>query len=30
MEPIYINNPKNLRIMGKVVMVIRQFRSIAA
>jgi len=30
MEPIYINNPKNLRIMGKVVMVIRQFRSFAA
>lgn len=30
MEPIYINNPKNLRIMGKVVMVIRQVRSVAA
>lgn len=30
MDPIYINNPKSLRIMGKVVMVIRQFRSVAA
>jgi repressor LexA len=30
MEPIYINNPKNLRIMGKVVMVIRQVKSVAA
>jgi repressor LexA len=29
MEPIYINNPKNLRIMGKVVMVIRQIKSFA-
>ncbi len=30
MEPIYINNPKSLRIMGKVVMVIRQVKSVAA
>jgi repressor LexA len=30
MEPIYINNPEQLRIMGKVVMVIRQVKSIAA
>jgi repressor LexA len=29
MEPIYINNPKSLRIMGKVVMVIRQIKSFA-
>ena len=29
MGPIYINNPKSLRIMGKVVMVIRQIKSIA-
>ncbi len=29
MEPIYINNPKSLRIMGKVVMVIRQIKSVA-
>jgi repressor LexA len=29
MDPIYINNPEQLRIMGKVVMVIRQVRSIA-
>lgn len=26
MEPIYVNNPKHLRIMGKVVMVVRQVR----
>lgn len=26
MDPIYINNPENLRIMGKVVMVIRQIQ----
>jgi len=30
MGPIYVDNPKSLRIMGKVVMVIRQVRSIAA
>ncbi|HAF61739.1 MAG TPA: repressor LexA [Anaerolineaceae bacterium] len=30
MGPIYINNPKALRIMGKVVMVIRQVQSVAA
>jgi repressor LexA len=30
MDPIYINNPAQLRIMGKVVMVIRQVKSIAA
>lgn len=30
MNPIYIDNPKHLRIMGKVVMVIRQVKSIAA
>jgi len=30
MGPIYINNPASLRIMGKVVMVIRQIQSIAA
>ena len=30
MGPIYINNPKSLRIMGKVVMVIRQIKSVAA
>lgn len=29
MGPIYIDNPKNLRIMGKVVMVIRQVKSVA-
>lgn len=29
MDPIYINNPAQLRIMGKVVMVIRQVKSIA-
>jgi repressor LexA len=29
MEPIYINNPKSLRIMGKVVMVIRQIKTFA-
>jgi repressor LexA len=29
MDPIYINNPEQLRIMGKVVMVIRQVKSIA-
>jgi repressor LexA len=27
MDPIYINNPEQLRIMGKVVMVIRQVRA---
>jgi repressor LexA len=30
MGPIYIDNPKSLRIMGRVVMVIRQVKSIAA
>jgi repressor LexA len=30
MEPIYVNNPKQLRIMGKVVMVIRQIKPVAA
>jgi repressor LexA len=30
MDPIYVNNPEQLRIMGKVVMVIRQVKSIAA
>ncbi len=30
MGPIYVDNPKSLRIMGKVVMVIRQIKSIAA
>ncbi len=30
MNPIYIDNPDQVRIMGKVVMVIRQVRSIAA
>jgi repressor LexA len=30
MAPIYVQNPKSLRIMGKVVMVIRQVRSVAA
>ncbi len=30
MGPIYVQNPKSLRIMGKVVMVIRQVRSVAA
>jgi repressor LexA len=30
MGPIYINNPKSLRIMGKVIMVIRQIKSVAA
>jgi len=30
MGPIYINNPASLRIMGKVVMVIRQIQSVAA
>ncbi len=30
MGPIYIENPANLRIMGKVVMVIRQVKSVAA
>jgi repressor LexA len=29
MDPIYINNPDQLRIMGKVVMVIRQVKSFA-
>ncbi len=29
MGPIYIDNPKSLRIMGKVVMVIRQVKSVA-
>ncbi len=29
MQPIYIDNPQNLRIMGKVVMVIRQVKSVA-
>jgi len=30
MSPIYIENPAHLRIMGKVVMVIRQVKSVAA
>lgn len=30
MGPIYVDNPKSLRIMGRVVMVIRQVKSIAA
>jgi repressor LexA len=30
MGPIYINDPKSLRIMGKVVLVIRQIKSVAA
>ena len=30
MGPIYIDNPQHLRIMGKVVMVIRQVKSLAA
>jgi len=30
MNPIYVENPQHLRIMGKVVMVIRQVKSIAA
>jgi hypothetical protein len=30
MGPIYIENPAHLRIMGKVVMVIRQVKSVAA
>jgi len=30
MEPIYIDHPENLRIMGKVVMVIRQIQGVAA
>ena len=30
MGPIYVENPASLRIMGKVVMVIRQVRSVAA
>ncbi len=30
MKPIYIDNPKQLRIMGKVVMVIRQVPTVAA
>ena len=29
MQPIYVENPKQLRIMGKVVMVIRQVKNIA-
>ena len=29
MLPIYIDNPERLRIMGKVVMVIRQVRTVA-
>ena len=29
MNPIYLDNPQNLRIMGKVVMVIRQVKSVA-
>ena len=30
MDPIYIDHPENLRIMGKVVMVIRQIQGMAA
>jgi len=29
MGPIYIENPERLRIMGKVVMVIRQVKTVA-
>ncbi|HTX79869.1 MAG TPA: transcriptional repressor LexA [Longilinea sp.] len=29
MQPIYVDNPKSLRIMGKVVMVIRQVKTVA-
>ena len=29
MEPIFVKNPKSLRVMGKVVMVIRQVHSVA-
>ncbi len=29
MSPIYVENPKSLRIMGKVVLVIRQIKSVA-
>jgi len=29
MLPIYVDNPKSLRIMGKVVMVIRQVKTVA-
>ena len=29
MEPIFVKNPKSLRIIGKVVMVIRQVHSVA-
>ena len=29
MGPIYVKNPNSLRIMGKVVMVIRQVHSVA-
>lgn len=29
MEPIFVENPKDLRIMGKVVMVIRQYKGVA-
>jgi repressor LexA len=29
MDPIFVNNPKDLRIMGKVVMVIRQYGPVA-
>jgi len=30
MQPIIVNDPAHLRIMGKVVMVIRQVQSVAA
>ena len=30
MGPIFVQNPKSLRIMGKVVMVIRRIKSVAA
>jgi repressor LexA len=29
MGPIYVDDPKSLRIMGKVVLVIRQIKSVA-
>lgn len=30
MQPIYVNNPSQVRVMGKVVMVIRQIKPVAA
>ncbi len=29
MNPIYVNNPAQVRVMGKVVMVIRQIKTVA-